>query len=252
MGIGVFVEASAHPVLAMPLSTASGERGGWWSVRCVARPAGCRSCCATEHAALPWCCGRVGEGAGGRRQKRVVALPTYAFQRQRYWLEAGKASGDVTTMGQSVSRPPAVGSSDAVGGQRTVPVDGSIVGVGTGWLRDHAVFGTVLVPGTGLLELGFAAARAVGSTTVSQLTLVTPLVLPSDGAVRVQVQVDAPEEGEEGRRGLSIFSRLEDASDEASWTLHAQGTLSGPRRRLRCRKRSGSTHGRRRVGRRSI
>ena len=95
-----------------------------------------------------------------------------------------------------------------------------------GWLGDHAVFGTVLLPGTGLLELGFAAARAVGSTTVSQLTLVAPLVLPEDGAVRVQVQVDAPEAGEEGRRGLSIYSRLEAASEGAPWTLQAQGVLS--------------------------
>ena len=96
-----------------------------------------------------------------------------------------------------------------------------------GWLGDHAVFGTVLVPGTGLLELGFAAARAVGATTVSQLTLVTPLVLPEDGAVRVQVQVDAPEAGEDGRRALSIYSRLEEASEGTAWTLHAQGMLSG-------------------------
>ena len=50
---------------------------------------------------------------------------------------------------------------------------------------------------------------------MSQLTLVTPLVLPEDGAVRVQVQVDAPEAGEEGRRGLSIYSRLEEASEGA-------------------------------------
>ena len=68
--------------------------------------------------------------------------------------------------------------------------------------------------------------RVGWSTTVSQLTLLTPLVLPEDGAVRVQVQVDAPEQGEEARRGLSIFSRLEDASDGAPWKLHAQGTLS--------------------------
>ena len=71
-----------------------------------------------------------------------------------------------------------------------------------GWLRDHAVFETVLLPGTGLLELGFAAARAVGLTTVSQLTLVSPLVLPAEGAVRLQVQLDGPEAGEEGRRAL--------------------------------------------------
>ena len=121
-----------------------------------------------------------------------------------------------------------------------------------GWLGDHAVFGTVLVPGTGLLELGFAAARAVGATTVSQLTLVTPLVLPEDGAVRVQVQVDAPEAGEDGRRGLSIYSRLEEAPEgtrvDAARAGHAERER---RRRLRCRKRSGSRPGRPWVGRRS-
>src|ERR1700704_5872159 len=95
-----------------------------------------------------------------------------------------------------------------------------------GWLADHAVFGTVLLPGTGLLELSFAAARAVGFTTVSQLTLVSPLVLPAEGAVRLQVQLDGPEGGEEGRRGLSIYSRAEDASEGTSWTLHAQGVLA--------------------------
>src|SRR5262249_26253948 len=95
-----------------------------------------------------------------------------------------------------------------------------------GWLNDHAMFGTVLLPGTGLLELGFAAARAGGATTGSQLTLVAPLVLPEDGAVRLQVQGDAPEAGEEGRRSLSIYSRLDDASEGSPWTLQAQGVLS--------------------------
>ena len=94
-----------------------------------------------------------------------------------------------------------------------------------GWLGDHAVFGTVLLPGTGLLELGFAAARAVGLTCVSQLTLLSPLVLPADGGVRLQVQVDGAEAGAAGSRGLSIYSRAEDAAEGGSWTLHAQGVL---------------------------
>src|SRR5205085_7361931 len=95
-----------------------------------------------------------------------------------------------------------------------------------GWLSDHAVFDTVLLPGTGLLELGFAAARAVGLSVVSQLTLLAPLVLPAEGAVRLQVQLDGADAGGEGRRGLSIYSRAEDAPEGASWTLHAQGVLA--------------------------
>ncbi|HEY2592866.1 MAG TPA: SDR family oxidoreductase, partial [Chloroflexota bacterium] len=43
----------------------------------------------------------------------------------------------------------------------------------------------------------------------------------------VQVQVDAPDGGEEGRRVLGIYGRLEEAPDGTAWTLHAQGMLSG-------------------------
>ena len=227
-GHGVFVEASAHPVLAMPLSTASGEGGGV-VVGSLRREAGGMSEL-LRNLGMLHCHGFAVDwekvlGAGV--SKRLVALPTYAFQRQRYWLEAEKASGDISTMGQSSADHPLLGAATPLADSERFLLTGRLSAAEPGWLGDHAVFGTVLLPGTGLLELGFAAARAVGATTVSQLTLVAPLVLPEDGAVRVQVQVDAPEAGEEGRRGLSIYSRLEEAPDGTAWTLHAQGMLSG-------------------------
>ena len=129
-------------------------------------------------------------------------------------------------MGLSSAEHPLLGAATPLADSERFLLTGRLSATEPGWLGDHAVFGTVLVPGTGLLELGFAAARAVGATTVSELMLVTPLVLPEDGAVRVQVQVDAPEEGEDGRRALSIFSRLEEAPEGSAWTLHAQGMLS--------------------------
>ncbi len=224
---GVFVEASAHPVLAMPLSTAGGECAGV-VVGSLRREAGGMSELLRNLGVLH-CHGFVVDWEkvlGGRTGSRLVALPTYAFQRQRYWLEAQRASGDVSTMGQSSAEHPLLGAATALADSERFLLTGRLSATEPGWLGDHAVFGTVLVPGTGLLELGFAAARAVGATTVSELMLVAPLVLPDDGAVRVQVQVEAPEAGEDGRRALSIFGRLEEAPEGTAWTLHAQGMLS--------------------------
>ena len=75
------------------------------------------------------------------------------------------------------------------------------------WLADHAVGGTVLLPGTAFLELALRAAEQAGAETVEELTLQAPLVLPEAGAVAIQVSVSGP--GEEGRREVSIHSRPE-------------------------------------------
>src|SRR6201989_3507844 len=128
-------------------------------------------------------------------------------------------------MGLSEAAHPLLGAATPLAESDGFLLTGRLSLADAGWLGDHAVFGTVLLPGTGLLELGFAAARAVGLTSVSQLTLLSPLVLPAEGGLRLQVQVDAPEAGAAGGRSLSIYSRAEDAPEAASWTLHAQGTL---------------------------
>ena len=110
-GHGVFVEASAHPVLAMPLSTASGEREGV-VVGSLRREAGGMSellrnlgVLHVHGVAVDW-----EKVFGASASKQVVALPTYAFQRQRYWLEAEKASGDVSTAGLSSVAHPLLGA----------------------------------------------------------------------------------------------------------------------------------------------
>ncbi|PBO18548.1 hypothetical protein CLM83_11620, partial [Streptomyces albidoflavus] len=62
-------------------------------------------------------------------------------------------------------------------------------------LADHPVGGgMVLFPATGFLELAVRAADEVGCDRVEEFTLATPLLLPADTAVVVQVWAGAPDE----------------------------------------------------------
>ncbi|GIE12752.1 type I polyketide synthase [Paractinoplanes ferrugineus] len=134
---------------------------------------------------------------------RPVALPHHAFQHQRYWLD------------QPAGHPFLTGSVE-------LPDDGGLILTGRispstdPWLDGHAVSGTVLLPGTGFLELALLAARRTGAGQVSDLVVQAPLVLSPTG-VDIQVSVAAD-------RGLTIRSRDEDGG----WHVHATGSLAEP------------------------
>ncbi len=92
-----------------------------------------------------------------------------------------------------------------------------------GWVADHAVMETVLLPGTGFVELALAAGERVGASHVEELTIQAPLMVEREGA-QLQLTLTAP--GEDGRRELSIYSRADDPDDPADWVCHATATLS--------------------------
>jgi NADPH:quinone reductase-like Zn-dependent oxidoreductase/acyl carrier protein len=91
------------------------------------------------------------------------------------------------------------------------------------WLADHAVAGTVLLPGTAFVEMAVQAGNAAGCGRLEELALEAPLVLPDDGGVRVQVVVDGPDAS--GGRAVRVFTRAGEAGAEGSWTRHASGRL---------------------------
>ena len=59
------------------------------------------------------------------------------------------------------------------------------------WFGDHAVYGSVLVPGAALVEIAAWAGAVAGCPRVHELMLETPLVLPEQGWVTVQVRVSS-------------------------------------------------------------
>jgi len=213
-GIQAFVEISPHPVLAVALAETAPEpavvvgslRRGEGGLDRFLRSAAelfVRGVPVDWRPAL----------AGGRR----VELPTYPFQRQRFWPATTAAAGDVTAAGLGAVDHPLLGAvAEVAGGQ--VVFTGRLSTAVHPWLADHVIENAVVFPGSGFADLALLAARHVGRARVESLTLENSLLLHD--SVQLQVVLDAPDAN--GRQGVAVHSRSDDTEP---WTRHASGEI---------------------------
>uniref|UniRef100_UPI0012F94B70 type I polyketide synthase n=1 Tax=Microtetraspora niveoalba TaxID=46175 RepID=UPI0012F94B70 len=152
---------------------------------------------------------------------RQVELPTYAFQRQRYWPEPVATAGDVAALGQTAVGHPLLGAAVTTAAGAAV-LTGRLSLASHPWLADHAVLDTVLVPGTAFVEMVSRAGEHVGCDLLRELVLRSPLVLPERGGVAIQVSVGVADEF--GDRPVEVHSRPEE--EGAEWAFHASGVLA--------------------------
>ncbi|WP_461012432.1 SDR family NAD(P)-dependent oxidoreductase, partial [Streptomyces capparidis] len=221
-----FVEVSAHPVLVMGVQAIAEAAGKSAVVVGSLRREEDEPARFIANAAELWVRGTSVDWSAvfAGRAVRRVDLPTYAFQRQRYWLEAPAGAADVTGAGLAAADHPLLGAAVSLAADGGLVLTGRLSTRTHPWLADHAVAGTVLLPGTGFVELAVRAGDEVGCPHLRELTLQAPLVLPRDGAVQLQVVVGAPDDT--GQRDVSVYSRPEAAEQDGPWTRHAEGVLA--------------------------
>ena len=155
-------------------------------------------------------------------ERRRVSLPSYPFQRDRYWLSPTRPR---------VGRDghPLLGTfHESAGGE--VTFEKEMLASNPAWLGDHRVFGRVVAPAALHGALAAAAASAAAESSpivVEDLRLHGPLVFDQPGEEfgfeqsgrSVQVILGRSEEG--SSRSIEVFSK---GVGEETWTLHAEGS----------------------------
>jgi acyl transferase domain-containing protein/NAD(P)-dependent dehydrogenase (short-subunit alcohol dehydrogenase family)/acyl carrier protein len=236
LGRSVFIEVSPHPVLAMAVQEtidATHDRAAGSGVLATLR---------RDHAASERFVRSLGEAwvrgvevdwsalLDGPASARVP-LPTYAFQRERYWAEGDAGAGDMAGAGLESAEHPLLAAAVPLAEERGWLFSGRLSLQTHPWLGDHMAAGVVLLPGTAFTELALSAGARVGCPLVRELLLEAPLVLTQEGAVQLQLVVGGAQES--GERSIGIYARAEapageERSEGEGWTRHAVGVLASP------------------------
>jgi phthiocerol/phenolphthiocerol synthesis type-I polyketide synthase C len=134
------------------------------------------------------------------RPRRKLSLPTYPFQRQRYWVNAPKQR---VLLGETVH--PLLGVRQRMAGSTEQRFEQVLSGDIPAWLADQRVYDWVVFPAAGYVELALSASGGA----LRDLSIDLPLVVERP----IFLQTLMREAG-----SIEIFSQ---ADGEAEWRRHA-------------------------------
>ncbi|MCV7349539.1 acyltransferase domain-containing protein [Mycobacterium parmense] len=222
-GYRTFVESSPHPALIAGIEDTFNDCAGG-DAEAVVVPTLGRDDGGLDRfvasAATAFVSGAAVRWRGLLEGAHFVELPTYAFERRRFWLSGDGVGADATGLGLGAGEHALLGAVVDLPASGGVALTGRLALSAQGWLADHAVSEMAVFPGTGFVELAIRAGDQVGCPVIDELTLQAPLVLPAASSVAVQAVVGAA--AESGERSVSIFSRADTSSE---WVCHAEGVL---------------------------
>ncbi|WP_299486087.1 type I polyketide synthase [Acaryochloris sp. IP29b_bin.137] len=138
-----------------------------------------------------------------------VSLPTYPFQRQRYWIDIETCNAQRQTQ-----QHPILGERLNLARSESIVFEGEISSTLVPFLEEHQVFGIPVLPAVGYLEMVLAAADSADAG-LTAITFQNALLLDQPKTVQL---ILSP--GTKHQR-FEIFS----LSAKKEWVLHASGHL---------------------------
>ncbi len=151
---------------------------------------------------------------------RKLAMPTYPFERSRYWYDAPKSGLSQTSVVGSPTQHPLLGSKLRLASAAQTCFEQTLTAQHPKWIGDHRVFDFAVFPAAGYVELALAAARALDRPShLSQLIIREPLAIDPQQHRRLQTVI-TPIDADQMQ--VEVFSQDE---NEEGWTLHAQAVL---------------------------
>jgi len=163
----------------------------------------------------------VNRGAGAH-----VRLPSYPWQRERFWLERATASSApaVSSLLTRAARHPLLGVRLVSPAIQGALFESQLTASSPALLGDHRIHGTVVFPATGYVEMALAAASvlAEGPHRLEDVVFRSPLVLADDSPVTLHTAV-APEGS--NKMVVRVWRVEAGAGDEPESTLLMEATL---------------------------
>lgn len=146
-----------------------------------------------------------------------IPLPTYPFQRQRYWVEKPIS----TLVNTDSNLHPLLGQKVNLAKLETLHFQNQISQNHPAYLQEHRVFDTPIMPGAGYLEMALAAAAQVYQTrnlVLSDVVINKALVLASDRPITVQLILTP--------RASTYHFEIFSLAADTQWILHASGNIA--------------------------
>ncbi len=152
---------------------------------------------------------------------RLHGLPTYPFQRQRYWVDT--QPDPVQRRYVATDTHPLLGEKLNLGRSKDIYFDSTFSTASLSYMADHRIFEHVIVPGATYIEMALAAGFQIlksDSIILENIAIEKPLILTSNQTQIVQL-ILSPQDP----HSYSFEVGSLDGSSDDGWTVHATGRL---------------------------